>query len=125
MLISIDEIKVNPRHRKVESRHVRELADSITGIGLLNPITVDRQNFLIAGLHRLEAIKSLGWEQVECTVCDLDGLEAELAEIDENYVRFNLSTLEYGELLLRRKEIYEILHPETKATYDGGQFRGN
>ena len=25
----------------------------------------------------------------------------------------------------RRKEIYEALHPETKATYAGGTFRGN
>ena len=26
---------------------------------------------------------------------------------------------------MRRKEIYERLHPETRATYDGGAFRGN
>ena len=38
----------------------------------------------------------------------------ELAEIDENIVRSDISTLEYGEILLRRKEIYETLHPETK-----------
>ena len=25
----------------------------------------------------------------------------------------------------RRKEIYEALHPETKATYAGGSFKGN
>ena len=67
----------------------------------------------------------MGWDEIECTVCDLKGLKAELAEIDENYVRNNLSTLEYGELLLRRKEIYEVLHPETKATYEGGFFKGN
>ncbi len=27
--------------------------------------------------------------------------------------------------LLRRKVLYEILHPETKSTHDGGPFRGN
>ena len=36
-----------------------------------------------------------------------------------------MSDDEFRELLLRRKEIYESLHPETKATYDGGAFRGN
>ena len=41
-------------------------------------------------------------------------MQAELAEIDENFVRKNLSIIDFGNLLLRRKEIYEILHPETK-----------
>ena len=39
----------------------------------------------------------------------------ELAEIDENFIRNDLSALEHGEMLLRRKEIYETLHPETRA----------
>ena len=39
----------------------------------------------------------------------LEGLQAELAEIDENFVRTDLSAIEYGDLLLRRKEIYETL----------------
>lgn len=50
-----------------------------------------------------------------CNVCTLDALQTELAEIDENVVRTELSVIEYGELLERRKEIYESLHPETKA----------
>ena len=62
---------------------------------------------------------------MECTVSSLEGLQAELAEIDENFVRSGLSAVEYGEMFLRHKEIYEMLHPETKATYDGRAFRGN
>lgn len=81
---------------------------------MLNPLTIDREYNLIAGLHRLEAVKQLGLEEVECTVSSLEGLQAELAEIDENIVRSGLSAIEYGEILLRRKEIYETLHPETK-----------
>ena len=54
-------------------------------------------------------------------IISLEGLAAELAEIDENIVRSNLSALEYGEILLRRKEIYEILHPETKQGMRNGQ----
>ena len=69
---------------------------------------------MIAGLHRLDAAKLLGWTEIECTVSSLEGLQAELAELDENFIRSELSTVEYGELLLRRKEIYEALHPETK-----------
>ena len=101
------------------------MADSIKQVGLLNPITITPDHTLIAGNHRLEAAKLLGWTEIECTVCDISGLLAELAEIDENFVRKNLSPIEFGDLLLRRKEIYEELHPETIATNKGGPFRGN
>ena len=83
-------------------------------MGLLNPITIDCNNTLIAGRHRLDAAKLLGWAEIECTVTDLQGLQAELAEIDENFVRKNLSVIDFGNLLLRRKEIYETLHPTAK-----------
>ena len=32
----------------------------------MNPITVDAGHSLIAGLHRMEAAKLLGWTEVEC-----------------------------------------------------------
>lgn len=105
MRLSIKEIQVKEGRRSLDTCHVGELADSIREIGLLNPLTIDRDNFLIAGLHRLEAVKRLGWTEVDCTVSSLEGLAAELAEIDENIVRSDMSTLEYGEILLRRKEI--------------------
>ena len=114
MRIPINQIRVNPGRRKALPEHIEELAKSIAEIGLLNPITVDHDFNLIAGLHRLEAVRILGWSEIECMVSSLEGLQAELAEIDENFVRRGLSTVEFGELLLRRKEIYEALHPETK-----------
>ena len=115
MKIAISEIKVNTGRREVNLKGIDELIRSISEVGLLNPITVDPDHTLIAGLHRLEAAKRLCWSEIECTVCGLEGLEAELAEIDENVVRTSLSTIEYGELLERRKEIYESLYPQTKA----------
>ena len=125
MLVPISEITVNPGRREAAPGDVKELADSILEVGLINPIMVDQAHTLIAGLHRLEAMKLLGRTEIECTISDLDGLQVALAEIDENFVRKDLSDDEFRELLLRRKEIYEGLHPETKATYDGGAFRGN
>ena len=86
MRLSIKEIQVKEGRRSLDTCHVGELADSIREIGLLNPLTIDRDNFLIAGLHRLEAVKRLGWTEVDCTVSSLEGLAAELAEIDENIV---------------------------------------
>lgn len=125
MQIPIYQININAGRREADPEAVQKLADSISKVGLLNPITVDQEYTLIAGLHRLEAAKRLGWTEIKCTVSNLEGLQAELAEIDENFVRKDLSDDEFRELLLRRKEIYEGLHPEAKATYDGGAFRGN
>ena len=115
MKVKISDIKVNSGRRAVLDNDVEELALSILDVGLLNPITLTEDYTLIAGLHRLEAVKLLGWTEVECTITDLEGLSAELAELDENFARANLSPLEMGDLLKRRKDIYEELYPETKA----------
>lgn len=115
MKARIDEIKVNPGRRAALENDIEELAFSISEIGLLNPITLTGDYTLVAGLHRWEAVKLLGWTEVECTITDLDGLTAELAELDENFARANLSPLEIGDLYRRRKDIYEMLYPETKA----------
>ena len=114
MQIPISQIKVSEGRREADQEAVQELMDSISRVGLLNPITVDQEYTLIAGLHRLEAAKLLGWSEIECMVSSLEGLLAELAEVDENVVRKGLSAVEYSDLLLRRKEIYEMLHPEIK-----------
>ena len=118
MMVSIKEIIVNPGRRALDQAHIQALADSMAETRLLNPITIGSNFVLIAGFHRLEAAKRLGWAEIECTILDLPDLEAELAEIDENVVRKGLSGVEYSELLLRRKEIYETLHPEAKRGGD-------
>jgi len=98
MLIQISDITVSPERCAAEPKTVKGLADSISKVGLLNPITVDQDYTLIAGLHRLEAAKLLSWTESECIVSSLEGLAAELAKIDENFVRKDLSDIEHGEL---------------------------
>ena len=125
MQMKISEIKINPGRRDTQQRNVEELARSIAAVGLMNPITITQDNTLIAGLHRLEAVKLLGWTEIECVVSEADGLQAELAEIDENFVRAGLSHRELGDLLLRRKELYEAIHPETRQGQRNGQTAKN
>lgn len=121
MKVPVDSIQINSGRRETDRRHIGELAASMAELGLLNPITIDQGHTLIAGLHRLEAAKLLGWTEIDCTVTSLEGLQAELAEIDENMIRHNLDYLEEGEQLARRKEIYETLHPETRQGKRNGQ----
>ena len=66
MQMKISDVKINPGRRDTQQRNVEELARSISAVGLMNPITVTQDNTLIAGLHRLEAVKLLGWTEIEC-----------------------------------------------------------
>ena len=125
MRIKISKIKVKPGRRTTVPAHIEELSKSIAEVGLLNPLTVEQDYTLIAGLHRLEAVKLLGWKEVECTVTNLEGLQAELAELGENIIRCDFSSMESNDLLLRRKEIYESLHPETQHGKRNGQTSKN
>jgi len=115
MLVKIDEIIIGENRRNVNPERVKELAASIQEIGLLNPITITEDKHLVAGLHRIEAYKLLGRTEIEATVVSLSELDAELAQIDENLIRNELTVLERAEQLKRRKEIYEAKYPESRA----------
>lgn len=117
--MKINEIKINAGRRTIDVKKVKELSESIKELGLLNPITVNEDGTLIAGMHRLEACKLLGYEEIKVNKINLSGLLAELAEIDENLIRNELHWLESDKQLRRRKAIYEELHPETKQGLAG------
>lgn len=119
--VAITDIIVGERARALDEAAVGELAASIQEIGLLHAITLTEDGRLIAGLHRLEAVKLLGWDTIPANI--LDGQHAELVEIDENLIRAELTVLERAEHLLRRREIYEALHP--KSAHGHGPGRGN
>jgi hypothetical protein len=115
--INIDLIRVGKKRRELGD--IDTLADSIASIGLINPISVTEDFQLIAGLHRLEACKSIGWMEIPAIILSLDEVSIQLAEIDENLIRNELNVLERGEQLKRRKDLYEAMYPETKAGVAG------
>lgn len=59
MLVDIEAIQINPARGVSSPEQVKALSQSMSEIGLLNPITIGEDNVLIAGLHRLEAAKNL------------------------------------------------------------------
>ena len=67
----------------------------------------------------------LGMNSIEANVVDLEGLQAELAEIDENLICNDLHYIERGEQYIRRKMIYEELFPEIKARNVGGHVNNH
>ncbi len=128
MNVKIADVRVPAKRRRaLDQGSVNALVESIREVGLLNPITVTKDMRLVSGLHRKEACEQLGWTEIPAVIIDLDGLKAELAEIDENLVRNELTALERSDHYIRRKEIYESLHPETRHINErgGGPGRGN
>lgn len=103
--------------RATDRDAVAALADSITELGLLVPIRVRVVNSkfeIIAGIHRVEACRLLDLSEIPAEVVDDDDIHAELAMIDENLCRAELSPSDRARQTARRKEIYEALHPETR-----------
>ena len=72
MGIKISNTKINPGRREATPEAVEELARSIATVGLLNPLTLDQNDTLVAGLHRLEAAKLLGWAEIECNIIGMN-----------------------------------------------------
>ena len=105
MNININEIVINSRKRKLNQDKVKELAESMKLIGQLEPIMITSDNVLLAGWHRVEAAKLLGWEEIKAELFEGNELERELVEIDENLMRNDLTVLEQGEHLARRQEL--------------------
>ena len=107
----LSEIKRNNEYLRLET-DVETLKKSIKKIGLINPITINKNNELLAGARRFQAISELGWTEASVHIVDRDTLEQELISIDENLVRTPLNSLELEKCLNRGREIYEQINPD-------------
>jgi N6-adenosine-specific RNA methylase IME4/ParB-like chromosome segregation protein Spo0J len=127
--VNVRNIKVRRgRMRRLRPDVVDELAESIAERGLLQSIIVRPVKgagfSLVAGEHRLAAMKKLGRDSIRAVV--LNGLDADaalLVQIDENLARADLSPAERALHLRERKRLYEKSHPETKRGVAGGKAR--
>ena len=115
--IPIEKIRHRPDARLRSDVALEFLAESIKAIGLLQPIRVRRIGDgyeVVAGSHRLQACELLDHTEIACLVTEDDDLSAELAMIDENLMRAELSPAQRATQTARRKAIYEELHPQTR-----------
>jgi ParB-like chromosome segregation protein Spo0J len=122
--LPIDRIHGRADARAIDQATVGGLAESIGAVGLINPIRVRAngdQWEVIAGMHRLAACRQLGLVEITAHVVTADDLHAELAMIDENLCRAELSASDRAMQTARRKAIYLELHPETAEHVAGGK----
>lgn len=92
--------RYQPR-KEFSQNELKELADSITTAGLLQPIavrTIDGGGYeLVAGERRLRAVKSLGWQTVPAIVRDYDDRTMLTLALIENLQRADLNPIEEAE----------------------------
>src|SRR6516165_9788166 len=100
MQLTPDDIIIGKRMRPLNAERIADLERSIAAIGLQTPITiryVEGRPTLIAGAHRLQAVKNLGWSAIAVREFDGDEREARMWEIAENLHRAELTVLEHDD----------------------------
>jgi ParB family transcriptional regulator, chromosome partitioning protein len=117
-LLPLDSIFDRPKGdaRPLNQNHISALADSIMVLGLISPLTVDRNGQLLAGGHRRAALLQISLEQADrfeelfsngipVRVMDIDastdGIDALQIEVEENTQRRNFTPSEIREAALR------------------------
>ena len=110
-MISLDRIHVKNPYLRLDT-DIEKLAQSIKTVGLIHPLVINNDDYLIAGGRRYSALKFLGVNEVPVHRIDKDAKEQELISIDENLVRLDLTKVEMEHALRRAKDLYEEINPE-------------
>lgn len=120
MLIDIEKVSVGDRIRK-DMGDLKELSDDIAKNGLINPPVVTPDFELIAGERRLEAMKKLGYKQVEVRIMKVEDAEHKLnLEINENENRKDFNKSERIEYARQLERIERVKAKERQGNSTGG-----
>jgi len=105
MDVNLIKVPLN-RMRKIDKKAVEAMAESMGQRGLISPIVVN-DGTLVAGAHRLEAAKMLGWDTINTTSDGNIQVQAslDLIELDENFCRKELTATEKIHHAARRVEL--------------------
>ena len=107
--VELKKIRTRIRLRTPDESKIFELAESIKTAGLIHPITIDTENYLVDGFHRKSAYEYLGFTTIPCIISDTSKIINELKECDENLKINTLDHIQIGEHLKRREEILKLL----------------
>lgn len=115
--LPVDAICPNPNQprRHFSPDGLRELADSIRQLGVLQPLTVrpmGREWELIAGERRLRAARLAGLAHVPCIIVDTDEEHSSLMALVENLQRRDLDFLEEALALAKLIRDYSLSQEE-------------
>lgn len=121
LMIDLEELLPNPNQprRVFAEQELKQLADSIRLNGLLQPLTVRKnQNGgyeLISGERRLRAGRLAGFQQLPCIVVDTDERQSAVFALIENIQRADLNFFEEAEAIRNLIVEWGITQEETSA----------
>ena len=118
--VNVSDIKSRIRLRTPDENKIKEIADSIKTCGLIHPITIDTENYIVAGFHRWSSYKLLGYRTIPCIISDTSALNNKLKEIEENLKRNEIDAIETGVHIRERESILEQLGMRMKR--GGNQY---
>jgi ParB/RepB/Spo0J family partition protein len=118
-MLSVDSIIPDPAPLRGDEAALETLAESIKTLGLLQAITVHPDGRILCGRRRLAACRLAGLRKVPSMIRDCTPAEAELLEIDENFARVELTTLERSVQMARRRELYVAVEGESARGAEG------
>ena len=88
MKVKVSTLKHHPKNKEIYTlSSIEELMESISEVGLLQPLIIDSRNQVISGNRRFESVKRLGWEEVQVEVKEVNDGEEELLLIHFNKQR--------------------------------------
>lgn len=128
--VPVAEIDTTRRKRPVSEKAVAAIIASVEDMGhIKDPVDLRRMKDgrlrLMAGGHRVEAARQMGWTEIRADIWDCTDDWAEIMEIDDNLAGADLTPLDTAIFLADRKRLYEKLHPETKRGVAGAAARWN
>lgn len=110
-LFEISTIKIT-RKRFRDPGDVSTLADSITRLGQLQPIILEENGELVAGLRRLTATKALGKTQIWGVFKgNIDEITAREIELEENIRRLDMTWLQKAQAIAEIDRLKRIQDP--------------
>ena len=111
-LIAIEDIVANENQPRkyFDTQAIMELADSIKGVGIIQPLSVsvrsDGKYSLISGERRLRAAKIAGLKAVPCVLIQAKTDDIDLIALVENIQREDLNFIEEARAYQRLMEEY-------------------
>ena len=116
----IDSITIGQRHRR-HPGDLTKLMESLNRVGLLQPVTITPDGYLICGYRRLAAAKQLGWRTMRVWVRSgiSDELTRLLAERDENITHEPLAPDEAAKLY---QELLDLVKDDARRRQAATQY---